>query len=114
MTREGPPMEVHGQFGELEVELPEIPTSGYLWSLERVPAGVEEVGRQFLAEGPAPVAGGAGLRLFRLRVPAPGRYQLEFVLKRPWEARDLERRSVILVVGEKPRPAGSAVESNRE
>jgi predicted secreted protein len=98
MTQEGPKTEVSGQPGELEVELPETPTTGYQWSVEQVPAGVEEVSQRFESREPPPVAGGTGRRSFRLRVPVPGRYELAFVLRRPWEASGIERRSVILVV----------------
>jgi len=98
MTREGPSIEIRGRPGEVAVELPETPTSGYLWSLDRSAAGVEEIGRDYREGGAEPLAGGSGIRSFRLRVPAPGSYQLEFVLKRPWEADALEHRNVALIL----------------
>jgi inhibitor of cysteine peptidase len=98
MAREGSPIEIRQTPGDVVVELPETPSSGYLWSLNRAPAGVEEVSQEYREGGPQPIAGGTGLRSFHLFVPAPGVYRLEFVLRRPWEAEGLERRLVSLVV----------------
>jgi predicted secreted protein len=80
------------------VELPETPTTGYLWRLIDPPAAVREVGREYTHAATEPVAGGSGSRVFLLEVTDPGRYELEFRLQRPWEETALERRFVTLVV----------------
>lgn len=98
MTRDGAPIEIRAAPGIVEVRLPETPTSGYLWKLDRPPSGVAQVATEYREEGGGLVAGGSGVRSFRLSVPAPGTYELEFVLRRPWEAESLERRRVTLTV----------------
>ncbi|HEY8869601.1 MAG TPA: protease inhibitor I42 family protein [Candidatus Limnocylindrales bacterium] len=98
MTREGPPIEIRGTPGIVEVDLPETPTSGYVWEIAAAPSGIEERGRDFREESREPIAGGSGLRTFKFDVPTPGAYEVAFELKRPWEAEALERRTVRLVI----------------
>jgi predicted secreted protein len=88
------------------VELPETPGSGYAWQLADVPAAVREVGRDYREAPPTsdPIAGGSGVRTFRLEVGEQGRHQLEFLLRRPWEESALERRIVTLVVEDDGAP----------
>jgi predicted secreted protein len=99
MTREGPSTEVRGAPGDLKVELAETPTSGYRWEVERAVPGVEVMGDDYLESPGELVAGGSGLRTFRLHATAAGSYELAFVLRRPWESEPLERRHIRLVVG---------------
>ena len=98
--REGPRLEIRSSPGTVEVELPETPSTGYVWRLAGAPASVREAGRDYRDAGAAaePVAGGSGLRVFRLEVGERGRHELEFLLQRPWEEAALERRIVTLVV----------------
>jgi predicted secreted protein len=98
VTREGPRSEIRARPGTVELELPEIPTSGYLWQLVDPPAGVRELAREFTQRGEARAAGGGGTRVFRVEVTSHGRHDLEFRLQRPWEEDAIERRVVTLVV----------------
>jgi predicted secreted protein len=98
-TREGPHTEIHSSPGTVEVELPETPGTGYVWEPVPLPASVREVGRTFEEAAARPTAGGSGTRRFRLEVGRQGRHELEFLLRRPWEAAPIERRTVTLVVG---------------
>ncbi len=99
MTREGPSTEVLATTGDLQVELAETPTSGYRWEVEGAAPGVEQLGDDYRESPGELVAGGSGIRTFRLHAPAAGSFELAFVLRRPWESEPLERRHVRLVVG---------------
>ena len=99
-TREGPQVEICSSPGAVEIELPETPSTGYSWRLAVAPTAVREVGRDYREAPPSPdpIAGGSGVRTFRLEVGERGRHELEFLLRRPWEETALERRIVTLVV----------------
>ncbi|WP_437683931.1 protease inhibitor I42 family protein [Sorangium sp. So ce131] len=85
--------------GEVEVRLPETPTSGYLWHLVGPPDGVRVVARD-LEPSPAALgaAGAGGCRVFRLAVDAPGEYTLTFELRRPWEHTPRERARLLVII----------------
>jgi predicted secreted protein len=87
---------VRASNGFAVVSLPESPTSGYLWELEEgSPAAVVE---RSLEQGPPPgVAGGGGFRTFRLKISQRLPATVCFVLRRPWEAEPLERRTFEIV-----------------
>lgn len=105
-TREGPRIEIRSSPGAVEVELPETPTSGYTWQLSGPPAAVREVARDYSDAQPGlrQIAGGSGLRTFRLEVEERGRHELEFLLRRPWEETAIERRVVTLVIDDSATP----------
>ena len=53
MTRQGETIEVETRTGPFEISLPEIPTSGYLWEIAAVPAGVAVLDHEYDdAKGP--------------------------------------------------------------
>lgn len=98
MTREGPTSEVTAFGGMAEIQLPESPTTGYRWELEgendraRIDSSVfEEIP---YAER---LAGGGGMRLFRLDLSDTEPLRLSFVLRRQWDTEPIERRSVIVI-----------------
>lgn len=64
------------------VALPENPTTGYRWRIEREPREATVVA---LYEPASLAAGGAGVRTFELTFALPGRYVLVFHLVRAWE-----------------------------
>lgn len=82
---------------EVVVRLPENASTGYLWSVVSVGAGLELVG-----DATAPPAGGgpgaAGERVVRLRAAAPGRAVVLLRLARPWEPAPAEERQVTVTV----------------
>ena len=93
-------LELQATPGVVEIELPESPTTGFVWRLVDPPPGVREIDREFRSEADDRVVGGSGTRVFCIEMPTPGRYELEFELKRPWEAQPRERAVVVLDVSE--------------
>ena len=69
----------------IAVVLPEIPTSGYRWSLEN--GNEDELEPVDSAFHPAEGAGldGGGTRVFRFEVRGPGRAHIRLKLWRAWE-----------------------------
>jgi inhibitor of cysteine peptidase len=86
--------------GEVEVALPESPTTGYRWSLPDPPAGVAVVDAGWQPHGGPAEVGGGGIRRFRLRASAAGEHRLRFVLRREWEASALREHEVRLTVAD--------------
>ena len=67
------------------VEVPEAPSSGYLWQPTSVPSGITLVHDEYRApDGEA--LGGRGLHRFMFRVDAPGRRRLHLEMRRPWQS----------------------------
>jgi predicted secreted protein len=90
--------DVHVSLGdEVVVQLPENATTGYLWSVQRVDAGLEVTGNEYEAPG-SPLPGAGGKRVVRLRPTAAGEGLVQLVLKRPWESSVQERLSVRISV----------------
>ena len=74
---------------DVHVVLPEIPTSGFRWSLS-VDGPVEVVDDSYEAEGSG--IGGGGSRHFVLRTREPGRAGLRAVLCQEWNASEPAQR----------------------
>jgi len=80
-----PPIELRAACGEaLEIALEAFPGAGALWSAPPVPADcrIEEGARRSADFG----IGGPTLQCFVFTAARPGRYDLRFEFKRPWEA----------------------------
>jgi predicted secreted protein len=84
MANEGH-IEIRARVGVVEFELPETPSTGYLWRLIDVPSSVSVYEPQYRDSSAPPVAGGSGARVFRVEAPTPGRFELRLGLQRPWE-----------------------------
>lgn len=82
----------------VEIRLPEIPTTGYLWRLEAVTGPSLSAQDKLESVGPAPGSGGE--RVFSFSADSPGRRELRLALRRPWEPADraIERFVVTLDV----------------
>jgi inhibitor of cysteine peptidase len=82
----------------LEIELPESPTTGYLWQLAPIEGVAAEVEDSYVPAGAAPGAGGT--RLFVITPRGPGRAELRLALRRSWEPPEkaVERFAVWVVV----------------
>ncbi|MEA2510174.1 MAG: Chagasin family peptidase inhibitor [Actinomycetota bacterium] len=83
--------------GAVKVQLPEAPTTGYLWALEDLPHGVTLVRTEYQAPGTGTI-GGQGERAFVLDVLSVGRHVLEFRLARAPGDEAVENRTVTLIV----------------
>lgn len=64
----------------VSLTLPETPGTGYRW---RLTSPLPVVSDEFHSSGAAP--GGAGERVFTVRVSSAGRHELLAELARPWE-----------------------------
>ncbi|MBB5918289.1 putative secreted protein [Nocardia transvalensis] len=83
----------------VDVDLASTPTTGYRWYSPALPAGLELTGAVF-TPAPGGQPGDGGAQHFSLRATAPGRYRLEFVLRRPWESAPAATRVVDVEVVE--------------
>jgi predicted secreted protein len=74
---------------ELVLDLMQIGGTGYLWSLESVPAGLVLAADETT---PGLLPGAAGRRRLTLRASGPGEGDLVARLARPWPGGETERR----------------------
>lgn len=96
---------VQAQAGDvLIVEVPEIPSSGYLWRAADVPRIFNLVRDEY--RPPVPDAlGGQGVHRFVFQVLGAGRQPIRLELGRPWQpGRTVETRNVEVVVEPQPAP----------
>jgi predicted secreted protein len=68
----------------VSVELGEMPSSGYLWTVEST--GGAEISREPRAIGPdLGNIGGSVTAKFNMKAEKPGTYNIELIHSRPWE-----------------------------
>jgi predicted secreted protein len=82
---------------EIVVRVPEMPTSGYAWTVNAVDPVLRLVESTFVApagNGSEAAPGAGGQRVIRLRAAAAGAAGAELALKRPWEAEPTETFTV--------------------
>jgi Zn-dependent peptidase ImmA (M78 family)/predicted secreted protein len=93
---------------EIVLRLPEIPSSGYVWTLHRIQFAslevVDEVTEAVDDEGDR--HGGSAIRRVHLRAISPGVDDIAVVLRRPWE--DEPVRQVVVHVHVAREPTGDA------
>ena len=77
-----------------EVELPEIPTSGYRWQLDEANQAATIVDESFEDSENKKMVGGIGKRKFKLRALQPPPFTLRFIKKRAWETKFVEEHHV--------------------
>jgi predicted secreted protein len=99
VTDDDASLELHVSPGAVEVRLPEAPTSGFLWTLVDPPPAVSLERDDYVPPSGGAV-GGRGERVFHLAVSGPGRFELEFHLRRSSEGDAAERKTVTLIVGD--------------
>ena len=86
------------------LELPEIPSSGYLWQPTTVPDIVNLVRDEYRPVS-ADALGGNGVHRFVFFVLGTGEMRIRLELGRPWQAgRTVEVRDVAVVADPKPTP----------
>lgn len=69
----------------VEIYLPENPTTGYQWSIDRGDATVVALEESEFSQVPDARTGRRGWRKMRFRARTAGTAQLRFKLSRPWE-----------------------------
>ncbi len=77
-----------------EVELPEIPTSGYRWQLAEDSQAATIVDDRFEDSAGQKLAGAIGKRKFKLKALQPPPFTLRFIKKRAWETKFVEEHHV--------------------
>jgi inhibitor of cysteine peptidase len=80
------------------IRLGENATTGYVWSVWSVGAGLEVVGDERVPPGAGSGVGAGGERVFRVRAVAPGRGDVVLRLGREWEAAPAEEQRVSVTV----------------
>jgi inhibitor of cysteine peptidase len=73
-----------GAADEIVVRLPENPTTGYRWQIDRIDGVVEPSGDSYQAD-PTMQFGSGGIREFRFRRTAPGTARLSLKHWQAWE-----------------------------
>jgi predicted secreted protein len=86
--------EVVSEVGRVfDVELREPATSGYRWSIVSLPPGIQLVDERRQTQDTEQI-GGALRHTFQLKATDPGRYRVSFQLKRQWEPKSVEVKTV--------------------
>ncbi|NVM20962.1 MAG: protease inhibitor I42 family protein [Desulfobacterales bacterium] len=71
---------------EFRVQLPENPTTGFLWTvLETSSPNIELERKEFSPPQDSGIVGAGGIRVLIFKATKPGRAALHLGLKRPWE-----------------------------
>jgi inhibitor of cysteine peptidase len=80
---------------EIVVRVPEIPTTGYTWTMSDVDEKLQVMADSYVSGGGVgagadagghPAPGAAGHRMVRLLALSPGAAEVRLSLKRPWES----------------------------
>jgi Zn-dependent peptidase ImmA (M78 family)/predicted secreted protein len=80
-------LEIRANEGDVVwVEVPEAPSSGYIWQAADIPDGLSLVREEYQGPNGTHGLGGRGYHRFLLRMEAPGRRRVRLVLRRPWLA----------------------------
>jgi Zn-dependent peptidase ImmA (M78 family) len=86
------------------LELPEIPSSGYLWQPVGVPDIVSLVRDEYRPAAPGTL-GGSGIHRFVFSVQSRGHRRIRFELGRPWlQGKFVDARDLDVVAEPKPAP----------
>lgn len=101
--------EVNPQEGDaVVVEVPETPSTGYVWGPTDLPDGLALVRDEY--RGPDErVLGGRGHHRFVFRVEAPGRRSLRLEMRRPWQPQAPAEEYGLDIVAE-PAPVSGIVQ----
>lgn len=89
---------------ELLIRLPEIPSSGYAWTLPEpaaLPLSVVDERLDAVDDGP-PALGGVAQRTFHLRAESPGNADVAVHLSRPWEQAPADLATFHVAIGAAP------------
>ena len=68
----------------ITVRLPENPTTGFRWHVDRIEGDVEQLDDSY-EPGASPLIGGGGIRQFRFQFQGPGGAEIALKEWQPWE-----------------------------
>jgi predicted secreted protein/Zn-dependent peptidase ImmA (M78 family) len=91
----------------LVIEVPEIPSSGYVWEATGLPTGVFLLRHEFRPPDDT-VLGGSGLHRFVLQVSESGTQQVRLAMRRPWQSQAPLREFTLRITAE-PSPTPGLV-----
>ncbi len=88
------------------VEVPEAPSSGYIWQMGPASDGLTLIRDEYRAPDSEASLGGGGVHRFLFRVETPGQREVRLEMRRPWQrgARPAEFRHVEIAAAAKPAP----------
>jgi predicted secreted protein len=114
LSGEGGDEEVRAEQGDaVIVEVPEMPSSGYLWEAA-VPPGFHLVGDDFQSAEQSHSLGPRGRHRFLVRLDSAGRRVLRFEMRHPWEAATTPAAETVqLGIFAEATPAPGIVEPKR-
>lgn len=88
----------------LVLEVPEVPSSGYVWQVPAPPAGLTLIRDEYRALD-SDELGGRGWHRFLFRVDAPGRWDVILEKRRPWQrGAPVETARVAVATAPQPTP----------
>lgn len=91
------------------IEVPETPSSGYLWLPARVEDGLSLVRDEYRGPDASTVLGGRGAHRFVFRVESAGLRQVRLEMQRPWLSGAVPAEERRLEIAAEPRPASGVV-----
>lgn len=103
----GPDLQLEVQEGDaVVIEVPEAPSSGYLWQAANPADGLSLVRDEYHGTDDTHLLGGRGVHRFVFRVESAGRRQVRLELRRPWQrgVAPVEERQVEIAAEPKPAP----------
>lgn len=77
-------------------DLEATPSSGYLWTPQALPYGIELLDSSFSPPGGAP-PGTLGRQHFVLRATQAGHYRIDFTLQRQWESQPIASHTLSVI-----------------
>ncbi len=81
-----------------QIELPAIPSAGYMWSLEIAGEGRVLSAQTVAAGNGAMMIGGSMKQIFTLVADKPGTLVVNATYKRPWEDKAADRQTFTITV----------------
>ncbi|WP_374487022.1 protease inhibitor I42 family protein [Zoogloea sp.] len=78
------------------IDLAATPSSGYLWTTQALPDGIELMDSSFGAAAGTP-PGTQGHQHFTLRATRAGHYRIDLLLKREWETQPIATHTVSVI-----------------
>jgi predicted secreted protein len=81
---------------EFAISLKSTPTTGYVWQVEKLPAGIQFLGSDYENPGSTTKPGAPVNQVFRFQVQKPGKHEITFILRRQWETKTIDSHTVIV------------------
>jgi Zn-dependent peptidase ImmA (M78 family)/predicted secreted protein len=105
-----PSLQVDVQEGDaVVVEVPEVPSSGYLWQPAILPEGLALMRDEYREPDGSEALGSQGAHRFLFRVEAPGSTEVRLELRRPWQQGAAPAEECRVEIIAEPRPAAGVV-----